>query len=49
LAQPRTQAEQVSRFLDGKADIEGMVRAVDPALYRNRKPVGDGAPSQGSV
>jgi hypothetical protein len=41
LAQPRTQAERVSRFLDGKADVEGMVRAVDPALYRNRKDPAD--------
>jgi hypothetical protein len=41
LAQPRMQAERVSRFLDGKADAEGMVRAVDPALYRNRKASAD--------
>jgi hypothetical protein len=37
LAQPRPQAQRVSDFLGGKADVEGMVRAVDPALYRNRK------------
>jgi hypothetical protein len=43
LAQPRTQAERASRFLDGKADVEGMVRAVDPTLYRNRKGPADPA------
>jgi hypothetical protein len=41
LAQPRPQAERVSRFLGGRADVEGMVRAVDPTLYRNRKPEPD--------
>ena len=33
------QAERVSEFLGGKGNVEHMVRAVDPSLYRNRKPV----------
>jgi hypothetical protein len=37
VAEPRAQAERVAAFLGGAADVEGMVRAVDPALYRNRK------------
>jgi hypothetical protein len=37
LEQPERQAERVSAFLDGRADIQGMANAVDPALYRNRK------------
>jgi hypothetical protein len=41
VSQPREQAERVSEFLGGKADVERMVQAVDPALYRNRKPAGD--------
>jgi hypothetical protein len=35
--QPSEQAERVSRFLDGMANVAGMVQAVDPSLYRNRK------------
>jgi hypothetical protein len=38
VAQPRDQAERVSVFLGGKADVEAMTASVDPALYRNRKP-----------
>src|SRR5260370_23445370 len=38
---PEEQAERVSEFLGGKANVEGMVRAVDPKLYRNRKPASD--------
>jgi len=34
---PEKEAARVSEFLDGKADAKGMVKAVDPALYRNRK------------
>ena len=34
---PREQAERVREFLGGRPDIEGMVHAVDPTLYRNRK------------
>jgi hypothetical protein len=37
VAQPRHQAERVTIFLGGRVDIAGMVQAVDPALYRNRK------------
>jgi hypothetical protein len=36
--QPSEQAERVSEFLGGKANVERMVQAVDPALYRNRTP-----------
>jgi hypothetical protein len=36
--QPGEQAERVCAFLGGRADVEGMVKAVDPSLYRNRKP-----------
>src|SRR5262245_59176353 len=35
--QPRPQAERVCQFLGGNVDIEGMLSAVDPSLYRNRK------------
>ncbi len=35
---PRVSAERVAQFLGGKPDVEGMVRTVDPTLYRNRKP-----------
>jgi hypothetical protein len=38
IAEPEVQAGRVSDFLDGKVDIREMIRAVDPALYRNRKP-----------
>jgi hypothetical protein len=37
LEQPERQAERVSAFLDGKAQIQEMAKAVDPSLYRNRK------------
>ena len=37
------QAERVSEFLGGKGNVEQMVRAVDPSLYRNRKPVNTAA------
>jgi hypothetical protein len=33
----RGEAERVREFLGGTADVEKMVRTVDPALYRNRK------------
>jgi hypothetical protein len=35
--QPQQQAERVGEFLHGKADAQGMVKAVDASLYRNRK------------
>jgi hypothetical protein len=41
VAQPRPQAERVSHFLGTQVDIEGMLRAVDPTLYRNRKDPAD--------
>jgi hypothetical protein len=34
--QPREQAESIRSFLGGQGDVEGMVGAVDPSLYRNR-------------
>jgi hypothetical protein len=34
---PREQAERMRAFLGGRADVEAMVKAVDPSLYRNRK------------
>jgi hypothetical protein len=34
---PREQAGRVRDFLGGRVDIDGMVKAVDPSLYRNRK------------
>jgi hypothetical protein len=34
--QPGPQARRVCDFLDGRPDIDGMVRSVDPLLYRNR-------------
>ncbi len=34
---PREQAERVREFLGGRSDVDGMVKAVDPSLYRNRK------------
>jgi hypothetical protein len=37
---PRQQGERLSAFLDGLVDVEQMVQAVDPALYRNRRTAG---------
>ena len=39
--QPRANVEQVSEFLCGRVSIDGMVKAVDPSLYRNRKSSAD--------
>ena len=36
MQEPGEQARRVSEFLEGKTNIEEMVKAVDPALYRNR-------------
>ena len=36
LERPREQAERVCEFLSGLPDIEKMVQAVNPSLYRNR-------------
>jgi hypothetical protein len=38
LEKPRDQAELVRAFLRDRPDVEQMVQAVDPSLYRNRKP-----------
>ena len=38
--QPREQAERLRDFLGGALDVARMVQAVDPLLYRNRKPAG---------
>src|SRR5947209_4802268 len=35
--QPREQAGRVHQFLGGKADLDALVRVVDPFLYRNRR------------
>jgi len=40
---PDDQSLRVSEFLSGKTDPKAMAAAVDPSLYRNRKP-GDGQP-----
>jgi hypothetical protein len=37
LERPREQAERVREFLAVEAAVEGMAKAVDPSLYRNRK------------
>jgi hypothetical protein len=37
LERPREQAQRVSAFLGGNADVEKMAAAVDRSLYRNRK------------
>lgn len=34
---PEKQASRISQFLDGRPDVESMVMAVDPGLYRNRR------------
>ena len=33
---PRSVAEEVNRFLDGRLDVDRMASAVDPLLYRQR-------------
>jgi hypothetical protein len=42
IRQPADEARRVGVFLERELDFEGMVRAVDPALYRNQSagPVG---------
>jgi Sulfotransferase domain len=40
---PDVEAERVGAFLEGKADPRSMLKAVDPALYRNRKTLIDGS------
>ena len=36
VARPAEQATRVNEFLDRALDVEAMIAAVDPALYRNR-------------
>ena len=36
VAEPRRAAERINAFLGGRLDVEKMVEAVDPQLYRNR-------------
>lgn len=36
IADPRRAAERIDAFLGGRLDVERMVEAVDPQLYRNR-------------
>ena len=38
---PARKATEVNTFLGGNLDEKEMVRAVEPSLYRNRKPAGD--------
>ncbi len=40
---PREQAERVREYLGDRVDVEQMVQAVDPSLYRNRKVGGESA------
>jgi hypothetical protein len=37
LRSPRDQAKRVGDFLSGRTEVEAMVKAVDPSLYRNKK------------
>jgi hypothetical protein len=46
LDRPREQAERVREFLGGGVDVAGMVRTVDPSLYRNRKALGASGPGR---
>jgi hypothetical protein len=41
LQRPREQAERIREFLGGAGDVAGMVKPVDPSLYRNRKAAGE--------
>lgn len=36
VAEPRRAAERINAFLGGRLDVDKMVEAVDPQLYRNR-------------
>ena len=52
IERPAGEAARLATFLGGRTDIEEMVRAVDPSLYRNRKvsnhqpgDVGSGCPA----
>jgi hypothetical protein len=45
VAHPHTHAERVSAFLSNRANVEEMVRTVDPSLYRNRNHSHETAPA----
>jgi hypothetical protein len=36
IAQPDEHAGRIAEFLEGRPDIQGMLAAIDPSLYRNR-------------
>jgi len=36
VGQPREQVERINAFFGGRLDVDAMVAAVDPSLYRNR-------------
>jgi hypothetical protein len=38
---PEKEAERVRGFLGRRVNVENMAKAVDPSLYRNRKPLSD--------
>lgn len=40
LEHPFDQTQRVGTFLGGQANVEKMVKAIDPTLYRNRQPAG---------
>lgn len=37
LADPSKYASEINHFVDGRLDVENMLKAVDPSLYRQRK------------
>jgi hypothetical protein len=48
VGRPVEEAGRVREFLGGRVDVERMAEAVDPSLYRNRKPAAD-APAEKAV
>jgi hypothetical protein len=50
VAEPRRAAERINVFLGGRLDVERMVEAVDPRLYRNRaeRTAGEGLSAPGT-
>jgi hypothetical protein len=36
IAQPGEHAQRIAEFLDGRPDVQRMIAAIDPSLYRNR-------------
>jgi Sulfotransferase family len=45
---PQAEAERVRDFLGGRVNVEGMVKTVDPALYRNRKTLSESGATSGA-